>query len=103
MTGEARAEPSMQVIQTRGSHVLEALTWSNTAIGAAMCRAASRLSGKGARWPAPPLSLRSYAEAAEKPRHTHSDIEGTRLPQSYDVGKPIVMNIHMHSSEHREY
>eukprot|EP00965_Chrysotila_dentata_P208070 6184493-Pleurochrysis_carterae.AAC.1 len=48
---------------------LEALTWSTTAIGAAMCRAASRLSGTRARWPAPPLPLRSYGEAAEQPRH----------------------------------
>eukprot|EP00965_Chrysotila_dentata_P043135 1432815-Pleurochrysis_carterae.AAC.5 len=59
----------MQVTQTRGLHVLEALTWVNTAIGAAMCRAASRLSGTGARWLAPPLQLRSYGEAAEQPRH----------------------------------
>eukprot|EP00965_Chrysotila_dentata_P151906 5019599-Pleurochrysis_carterae.AAC.1 len=69
MTGQARAESSMQVIQTRGLHVLKALTWSHMAIGAAMCRAATRLSGSGARWPAPPLSLRSYGEAAEQPRH----------------------------------
>eukprot|EP00965_Chrysotila_dentata_P209065 6185072-Pleurochrysis_carterae.AAC.3 len=68
-TGEARAETSMRVTQTRGLSVLEALTGSNTAIGVAMCRAASRLSGTGARWPAPPLPLRSYGEAAEQPRH----------------------------------
>eukprot|EP00965_Chrysotila_dentata_P204168 6182166-Pleurochrysis_carterae.AAC.1 len=68
MTGEARAETSMQVTQSRGPHVLEALTWSDTAIGAAMCRAALRLSGTGARWTAPPYSLRSYGEAAEQPR-----------------------------------
>eukprot|EP00965_Chrysotila_dentata_P257579 6212933-Pleurochrysis_carterae.AAC.1 len=47
MTGEARAETSMQVTQTRGLHVLEALTWSHMAIGAAMCRAATRLAARG--------------------------------------------------------
>eukprot|EP00965_Chrysotila_dentata_P177585 5866662-Pleurochrysis_carterae.AAC.1 len=78
----------MQVTQTRGPHVIEALPW---------CRAASGLSGTGARWPAPPLQLHSYGEAAEQPRHAMLTIILKELVYSSHI------NIHTDNAKYRRY